>query len=123
TRYAAAGALVALLIAPPGDVAAATPRPGIAFTRAAYGPAAQQPDFRWQGRLEPGETIEVRGVNGRIRAERATGDAGEVTAVKRARGSDPESVVSVAVPHEGRLPGRAADRRRRASAPHDRAPG
>src|SRR5690606_29066616 len=63
TRYAAAGALVALLIALPGDVAAATPRPGIAFTRTAYGPALQQPDFRWQGRLEPGKTIEVRGIN------------------------------------------------------------
>jgi len=123
TRYAAAGALVALLIAPPDDVAAATPRPGIAFTRAAYGPAAQQPDFRWQGRLEPGKTIEVRGVNGDIRAERATGDAVEVTAVKRARRSDPESVAIEVVPHEDGVTICAVYPSRRASRPNECRPG
>ena len=45
--------------------------------------AAQAPDFTWHGTLAAGQTLEVRGVNGRIDAEAATGNTIEVTAVKR----------------------------------------
>lgn len=55
-------------------------------------------DFAWHGRLSPGQTLEVKGVNGGITAE-AGGGAAEVTAVKRARRSDPESVQIKAVEH------------------------
>ena len=43
----------------------------------------QAPDFRWHGTLAAGQTIEIRGVNGRIDAEAATGNAIEVTATKK----------------------------------------
>ena len=49
-------------------------------------------DFRWSGTVAAGKTIEIKGVNGNIRAELATGNQVEVTAVKRARRSDPASV-------------------------------
>ena len=53
---------------------------------------AQSPDFSWHGTLAVGKTIEIRGVNGRVDAMAATGNTIEVTAVKRARRSDPEGV-------------------------------
>ena len=53
---------------------------------------AQSPDFSWHGTLAAGKTIEIRGVNGRVDAMAATGNTIEVTAVKRARRSDPEGV-------------------------------
>jgi hypothetical protein len=60
------------------------------------GPAAEaQPqgdEFRWNERMAPGSLIEVKGVNGEVRAEAAAGDAVEVVATKRARRSDPASV-------------------------------
>lgn len=45
--------------------------------------AAQAPDFSWHGTLAAGRTIEIRGVNGRIDAEAASGSTIEVTAVKK----------------------------------------
>lgn len=53
---------------------------------------AQSPDFSWHGTLAAGKTIEIRGVNGRVEAGAATGNTVEVTAVKRARRSDPDEV-------------------------------
>lgn len=46
-------------------------------------------DFEWRGR---GDSLEIRNINGRISAQAASGDEIEVTAVKHARRSDPESV-------------------------------
>lgn len=53
---------------------------------------AQSPDFTWHGTIAAGKTIEIRGINGRIDAEPASGGRVEVTAVKRARRSDPAEV-------------------------------
>lgn len=97
--YAATGALVALLIAPLQIAAGIVPPRAVRHADAAHGAAERQPDFRWRGHIDRGKTIEVRGVNGAIRAERASGDVVEVTAVKRARRSDPESVTIEVVPH------------------------
>ncbi len=44
---------------------------------------AQQAPFRWQGQLAAGQTIEVRGINGDIRATGVPGADAEVTAVKQ----------------------------------------
>jgi hypothetical protein len=49
-------------------------------------------DFAWRGRVGGGQTIEIKGVNGAIRAARASGADVEVTAVKRAHKSDPATV-------------------------------
>jgi hypothetical protein len=46
-------------------------------------PAASAQDFDWSGRLAQGRTIEVKGVNGEIRASTASGDQVSVTATMR----------------------------------------
>ena len=56
-------------------------------------------DFRWQGALAAGKTLEVRGINGRIRATRADGAQALVTATKRARDDDPAEVEIQVVEH------------------------
>lgn len=53
--------------------------------------AGQTPDFRWQGIVEPGRTVTVRGVNGTITATPGSGEV-VIEAVKTARRSDPDDV-------------------------------
>lgn len=53
---------------------------------------AQDRDFRWSGDLARGKTIEVRGVNGEVRATAGTGRSATVTAVKTSRKSDISTV-------------------------------
>jgi hypothetical protein len=67
----------------------------------ALAPLARPGDFNWHGRLEPGQFVEIKGVNGAIHAERASGAEVSVEAVKSGRRSDPNSVTVQAVPHEG----------------------
>lgn len=64
--------------------------------------AAANPDhWTWHGTIAPGKTLEIRGVNGSIRAEASTGAEVEVTADKRGRDDDPATVHIEVVPHEG----------------------
>ncbi len=65
------------------------------------GPAAAQDteDFEWEGRLEAGETLEVKGVNGRVEAEPAEGGTAVVRAEKRGDRSDPREVRIEVVEH------------------------
>ncbi len=65
----------------------------------AAGPAAAQDDFQWRGTLRPGQTIEIRGVNGPIQAVLSNDDAVRVQATRTARRSDPESVRIEVVSH------------------------
>lgn len=58
-------------------------------------------DFRWTGQLAAGQEVEIKGVNGSIEAMPARGNEIEVTAVKRARRDDPESVTIEVVEHAG----------------------
>ena len=53
---------------------------------------AFQADFNWSGTLNPGQTLEIKGVSGSIRAELAAGNMIEVSAHKTANRSDPASV-------------------------------
>jgi putative adhesin len=71
-----------------------------AVLAAATASAATQ-DFAWDGRLSPGQTVEIKGINGDVEAVPATGDRVEVTAVKRGRRSDPASVQIKVVEHAG----------------------
>jgi hypothetical protein len=59
--------------------------PAAALALAAYSPseAPVQEDFRWSGAVAAGDRVEIKGVNGAIRAEPASGSQVEVTAVKR----------------------------------------
>lgn len=52
----------------------------------------QADDFQWSGVVEPGKTLEVRGVNGDIVVTGASGAAAEVRAHKEAEDSDPREV-------------------------------
>src|SRR3954449_10290581 len=65
----------------------------------ASGAAAQ--DFRWHGAIPQGASIEIKGVNGDVRAEPSGSNEVEVTAEKRARRDDPASVQIQVVPHAG----------------------
>lgn len=84
-----------------GD-ALATPHP----TAATIEHTEQRPEhverdaFVWRGRIARGRAIEIKGVNGSIRAEAASGDEVEVTASKRWRRSDPAGVGIEAFEHE-----------------------
>ncbi len=53
---------------------------------------AAEDRFVWRGRIAPGLAIEIKGINGYIRAEPGTGDEVEVLATKRGRRSDPREV-------------------------------
>ena len=59
----------------------------------------QQDDFRWRGTIAAGRVVEIKGVNGSIRAEPSAGGDTEVTAEKRGRRSDPQSVRVQVVEH------------------------
>src|SRR4051794_10527868 len=62
--------------------------------------AQQANPFSWPGTVPQGQTIEIKGVTGSVHAETATGGQVEVTAVKRARRSDPNSVTIQVVPDQ-----------------------
>lgn len=72
-----------------------------ALTLMTAGPAlSDQGDFRWRGRLDAGDRVEIIGVNGRIEAVPASGEYVDVRATKRARRSDPASVEIRVVEHD-----------------------
>jgi len=57
----------------------------------AVGTAAAQ-DFNWKGRIAQGKRLEVKGVNGDVRAVLASGAEASVNATKHSRRSDPDEV-------------------------------
>ena len=63
--------------------------------------AASADEFRWSGRLAAGRTIEIKGINGDVRAEASSGNEVEVTATKTARRSDTRGVEIRVVEHSG----------------------
>ena len=64
-------------------------------------PAAAQSDFEWRGQMAPGQGIEIKGINGNVRAVAARGNEVEVTAKRTARRSNPADVRFEVVPHAG----------------------
>src|SRR5829696_5915233 len=64
-------------------------------------PAALAQDVTWSGSVAQGRAIEIKGVNGDIRAEPSGSNQVEVVAVKQGRRDDPESVRIEVVPHAG----------------------
>lgn len=62
---------------------------------------AAQTDFQWRGGLATGQTLEIKGVNGDVRAVASSTTDAQVAAAKSARRSDPNSVRIVSVPHAG----------------------
>ena len=64
-------------------------------------PVAAQGDFHWKGKIAAGKEIEIKGVNGDVRAVAGGGGETEVTATKHAKRSDPDEVKIEVVEHEG----------------------
>jgi DUF4097 and DUF4098 domain-containing protein YvlB len=64
-------------------------------------PAWAQQDFRWHGSVPQGRAIEIKGVNGDIRAEPSGSNEVEVEAIKTARRDNPADVRIEVVPHSG----------------------
>ena len=63
--------------------------------------AFAQADFQWRGRLSAGQTIEIKNVNGDVRATPSNTNEVEVIATKSARRSNPADVRIEVVPHAG----------------------
>ena len=99
-RIHAVVAPLALAVALAGPAAAGEGYWASIFHDLVEGPARTS-EFRWQGRVAAGRTIEIKGVNGSIQATGSTGDQVEVVATRRGRRSDPESVQIKTIEHEG----------------------
>ena len=61
---------------------------------------ANENEFRWNGRVAAGRTVEIKGVNGNVRAEPSTGSEVEVVATKHAKRSNPAEVQIKVIEHE-----------------------
>src|SRR6185436_9131116 len=68
---------------------------------ASASPAAAQTPFQWRGQLAAGQTIEVKGINGDVRATASPSAEVEVAAIRSARRSNPDDVRIEVVPHGG----------------------
>jgi len=65
-------------------------------------PSAQQAqDWEWQGAVDRGDAIEIKGVNGTIKAAGTSGGQVSVSAVKKGRKDDPADVRIEVVEHAG----------------------
>lgn len=62
---------------------------------------AQSKEFRWNGRVAQGQTLEIRGINGSIHAQPTSGGEVEVMANKEGRRSNPDDVQIKVVEHAG----------------------
>lgn len=58
-------------------------------------------EFRWNGKVAAGRTVDIKGVNGNIRAEPSSGSDVEVVANKHAKRSNPDEVQIKVIEHEG----------------------
>ena len=65
------------------------------------GAPQDQERWSWRGRVAAGRTLEIRGVNGTILAERAQGGEIEVLADRHGRRDDPEEVRLEVIEHDG----------------------
>ena len=63
--------------------------------------SVQAQDFQWRGRLTPGQTLEIKNINGDVHAVAASSGDAEVTATKTAHDSNPDDVRIEVVPHAG----------------------
>jgi hypothetical protein len=73
---------------------------GLALCLGAARPAGAQ-EFRWHGAVPQGKAIEIKGVNGDVRAEPSGSNEVEVVAEKHGRRDNPETVRIDVVPHAG----------------------
>jgi DUF4097 and DUF4098 domain-containing protein YvlB len=58
-------------------------------------------EFRWNGTLAPGQSVEIKGINGDIKADATSGNEVQVVATKTSRRSDVNQVQVKVVQHAG----------------------
>ncbi|CAN5665555.1 hypothetical protein BH23GEM9_BH23GEM9_31440 [soil metagenome] len=63
--------------------------------------AAAQETYSWNRSLAPGQTLEIKGINGSVRAVGAGSGEARVTAVKNGRRNSPSDVIIEVVEHAG----------------------
>ncbi|HEY5906790.1 MAG TPA: DUF4097 family beta strand repeat-containing protein [Vicinamibacteria bacterium] len=80
--------------------------------------AASAEDFRWQGKVAAGKTVEIKGINGGIEARAASGSEVLVTATKRGRDRELDEVKIEMIEHEGGVTVCAIYPSRKASRPN-----
>ena len=85
--------------------------------------AQQSEEFRWSGAMQPGTTLEIKGVNGAVEAEGISGGQAEVVAVKKGKGDDPSEVRIEVVEHAGGVTICALHPRKPGKEPYECAPG
>lgn len=85
--------------------------------------AAAASDFQWHGSIAAGHSIEIKGINGDVRAEPSGGNEVEVVAEKTANRDNPDSVRIDVVPHGGDVTICAVYPSRDASKPNECQPG
>ena len=61
----------------------------------------QTQDWDWQGTVDRGDAIEIKGINGAIKASGSSGSQVTVTAVKKGKKNDPADVRIEVVEHSG----------------------
>jgi hypothetical protein len=65
-------------------------------------PSAQQAqDWEWQGNVDRGDAIEIKGINGGIKATGASGGQVTVSAIKKGKDDDPADVRIEVIEHSG----------------------
>jgi hypothetical protein len=72
----------------------------MAYAGEASGPTVDE-EFRWSGPVDRGDVLEIKNVNGSIRAVLGDGDAVEVFAVKSGRRNSPSEVRIEVIEHAG----------------------
>ncbi|HEX6309957.1 MAG TPA: DUF4097 family beta strand repeat-containing protein [Longimicrobiales bacterium] len=95
----------------------------LAVTAIAAAPAAAQQQWAWNGTVAAGRTLEIKGVNGGIRAVAADGGEAVVRVSKRSRRNDPEDVRMVVLEHANGVTICALYPHRSGSEPNECAPG
>jgi len=93
-------ALAALAVLAAGCTIQADGNGGIEV-RGAFAQTRTASDFQWQGALAPGQTVEIKGVNGAIDARPSPSGQVEVVAERSGRRNDPEEVRIQVVQHGG----------------------
>jgi Putative adhesin len=93
-RTLAPAVICALLLGQPAEAGRQT-------QQAPQTPQAPQNPQGWKGTVAQGSVIEIKGVNGQIRATASAGAEVEVSAIMRARRSDPTQVRLDIVQHAG----------------------
>ena len=87
------------------------------------GSTASAQDFKWNGSIPQGSSIEIKGVNGDVRAEPSGSNQVEVVAEKRARRDNPDDVRIEVVPHGTNVTICAVYPSREGARPNECAPG